>query len=294
MDAHSGETLAQPSAPKNCPNQEGNGKRSESSGTGVRDMLEMPLMEHLRELRSRIIWSAVAILLASIGCFSFSETIFALLTEPYYLYFPPESLIGTGPAEAFVLRLKVAFFAGILIASPIIFLQVWLFVAPGLYPHEKKYVVPFIIISTGLFLLGSYLCYQTILPLSFAFFVEQYRTVAVTPQIRVSEHLSLTLRLLIAAGAMFEAPVLSFFLTRMEVITHKTLLKGTKMAIVGAFLLSGIITPTADMLTQTLFALPLMTLYAISVGVSWAARPRAVESGLEGSTGRGPEGTRQV
>jgi sec-independent protein translocase protein TatC len=235
---------------------------------------EMPLLEHLKELRTRLLYSLLGIFVGMALSFTYSHPLFEIVTRPYFLFFPPESLIGTGPAEAFVLRLKLAFFAGVFLTSPFLFYQVWLFVAPGLYDKEKKLVIPFVGVSTFLFSAGGYLCYEYLLPLCFSFFKSQYQIVGVTPQIRVSEHLSLTLRLIIASGILFELPLLTFFLARFDFLTHHTLIKGFRYAVVGCFIVSAVVTPTGDMLTQTLFAMPLLGLYMVSIGVAWIGTRR--------------------
>jgi len=233
----------------------------------------MTLIDHLKELRIRLVYCIVFLTIGTFLLFSFSSYTFNFLAIPYFSHFPQESLIGTGPAEAFLLKLKVAFFAAILATSPLLFHQVWLFVRPGLYEHERKMVIPFIACTTLLFLFGAWLSYKTILPLTYSFFYDQYKSIGVTPQIKISEHLSLTTRLMLGCGLAFETPIITFFLARGGIITSSKLLGWGRYAIVGVFVLSGIITPTGDVLTQTLFAIPLMILYGVSILVArWVER----------------------
>lgn len=239
---------------------------------------EMPVLEHLGELRRRLVVSAIAITLGAFFTYSFSTEVFAILTKPYFDYFPPNSLIGTGPAEAFILKLKVAIFTAFFVTSPILFHQVWLFIAPGLYDHERRLVFPFVISTTTLFLLGSWLCYTFIVPVTFAFFREQYASIPVTPQIRITEHLSLMLKAIVGFGAIFETPVLAFFLGRFGIVTHHMLIRWARYAVVVIFILAAVLTPTPDVLTQTLFALPLLVLYGFSILiVKWTGKTERTE-----------------
>lgn len=226
---------------------------------------EMPVLEHLGELRRRLMVSVAAVILGAFFTYTFSTQIFEVLTKPYFDYFPADSLIGTGPAEAFILKLKVAIVTSFFLVSPVLFHQVWLFISPGLYDHERRLVFPFVASTTVLFLLGSWLCYAFIVPVTFAFFREQYASIPVTPQIRISEHLSLMLRAIIGFGVIFETPVLAYFLGRFGVLDHHMLIRWSRYAAVVIFVLAAILTPTPDVLTQTLFALPLFVLYGISI-----------------------------
>ena len=235
---------------------------------------EMNIFEHLAELRTRLLWCVAYLIIGTFGTFHYATELFAIFTSPYYLAFPEASLIGTGPAEAFILKLKVSFFAALFLTSPLLFHQVWLFVAPGLYDSEKRMAIPFIIISTALFSLGCWLCYETILPVTFQFLESQYQSIGVRPTIRVSEHLTLTLRLMVGFGAAFEFPVLVFFLARSGLVTSRNLIAWYQYAIIGVFVIAAIVTPTPDVVTQTLFALPLLILYTISIVVAKVAEPK--------------------
>ena len=163
-----------------------------------------------------------------------------------------------------MIRLKVAFFAGALLVSPLLFAQVWLFVAPGLYPQERKLFVPFIFITTTLFLFGVWLCYTMVLPIAYDFFNAEYRAVGVTPTIKISEHLSTMVTTLLGFGVVFEMPVLAFLLGRLGVLTHHTLIRGARYAIVLFFVIAAVLTPP-DVLSQFLMAGPLVLLYGVSI-----------------------------
>lgn len=235
----------------------------------------MTFFDHLRDLRKKIL--KVLLIIISGACLSYyyAEDLFKLLSEPFFQYFPANSLIGTGPAEAFVLKLKIAIFSGFILTSPLTFFQLWLFISPGLYEKERKLALPFVLVASTLFISGCYLCYKLILPFTFGFFREQYDSIGITPQIRVSEHLSLLIFALISFGAMFELPVVTFILAKIGIITHNMLLKWWRYAVVVIFILAAVITPTPDVLTMTLFACPMLILYGVSIGVAWAVGGRA-------------------
>jgi sec-independent protein translocase protein TatC len=229
-----------------------------------REIGEMDLFGHLRELRKRIVNSLIAILIGSIVAYSFTREIFDFLSRPYFDAFPDNILIGTGLAEAFILKLKVAFFAGIVLASPVLFLQLWFFIAPGLYERERRLAFPFVVSTTGLFLLGVWFCYRWVFPFAFEFFREEYLSIGVTPTVRISEHLALMIQGLVGFGAVFQLPVIAFFLGQLGIIDDRTLIGGARYAVVIIFVLSAILTPP-DVLTQFLMAGPLLVLYGISI-----------------------------
>ena len=244
---------------------------------------DMGLLEHLQELRTRLAVCAGAVLCLSIVAYFFSEPVFAFLCRPFYAAFPNERMIGTGPAEAFLLKLKVAFFCGIILAMPILAWQLWLFIAPGLYPRERNLVWPFVLSSSLLFALGAGFSYYAILPLAFGFFQEQYASISLAPAIRLSEQLSATVMGLLAFGLVFELPVIAFFLARLSVITADHLTSHWRLAIVLIFIISAILTPP-DVLTQFLMAAPLVLLYGISIIVVRLAAPRPEASSLRRQT----------
>ena len=225
---------------------------------------ELDFFDHLRELRKRLIYSFLALFVGAIVAYNFSQEVFAILCAPYHFAFPNQMLIGTGPAEAFMIRVKVAFFVGAIIMSPVIFAQVWLFVSPGLHDHEKKMFIPFVVLSCGLFLLGMTLCYKGVLPLAFKFFNDQYTEIGLTPSIKIGELLSLMVTSLLGFGAVFELPIIAYFMGRSGIIDHHTLIGGARYAIVLIFVVSAILTPP-DVLSQFMMATPLLILYGISI-----------------------------
>lgn len=232
----------------------------------------MDLLDHLRELRKRLILSILAVLLASTIGYFYTGPVFRLLSGPYFEAFPGQIMIGTGPAEAFVLRLKLSVFSGIMLASPFLFLQLWLFVSPGLYSEEKRLVVPFLLSTTLLLLGGVWFCYQVVMPFSFAFFYDQYRELGITPTITISEHMSFMTWGILGFGLVFEMPVVAYFLAKLGTIDSRMLIGGFRYAVVVIFVVAAVLTPP-DVLTQFLMAGPLLILYGISIVVVHFTRP---------------------
>ncbi len=226
---------------------------------------EMGLFDHLRELRKRLIIAIVAVAVGAIVAYSYSASIFIYINKPFVEAFSSE-VVGLGPAEAFTIRVKVSLFAGALFMSPVLFWQLWLFIAPGLYDKEKKMVIPFVAISTLLFLSGVWLCYSAILPLAYQFFHDQYKEIGLQATVRISEHLSTVVTTLLGFGAVFELPVVCYFLGRLGLIDHHTLIGGARYAVVLIFIVSAVLTPP-DVLSQILMAVPLLLLYAVSIFV---------------------------
>jgi len=239
--------------------------------------VQMPLTAHLEELRWRLIKSLLAIAVAFIATYNLAEFLFTFLTRPLLAINPgPVELIGTGVTEAFFTKLKVSFIAAIFLASPVIFYQAWMFVAPGLYDQEKRYVRPFVFFATVFFVLGAAFCYWVVFPVGYRFFIEEYESIGVSPSIRISEYLSFSARMLLAFGVTFEMPVVTFFLARMGLIHYRTMLAYGRYAVLVIFIVAGVLTPGPDVASQLLMAGPLLVLYALSIGVAYMfGTPRA-------------------
>jgi sec-independent protein translocase protein TatC len=243
--------------------------------------VKMPLTAHLEELRWRLIKALVAIGVAFIVCYNFAEALFDLLTRPLLaLNIAPHAagqaadagvvhLIGTGVVEAFFTKLKVSLIAGIFVAIPVILYQIWQFVAPGLYDKEKRYVRPFVFFGTCFFVAGAVFCYELVLPVGYRFFIEQYATIQVSPEIRISEYLSFTARMLLAFGFTFELPVITFFLARLGIVTHRMMLSYARYAVLVIVIVAAMLTPGPDVASQLLMAGPLLVLYGLSIGVAY-------------------------
>ncbi len=228
----------------------------------------MPLLEHLVELRDRLVRAGLALLIALCLALPFGEEIYRWLTAPALPYFPEGGgLIFTEPAESFITHLKVSLFAAILLTLPMLFYQAWSFVAPGLYKRERRFVVPFVVTSTAFFLAGAAFCYYGVLPWAMRFFLSVGLETA-TPQIKVASYLSFITRMLLAFGAVFELPLAIFFLARVGLVTAAGLAKSRRYAIVIIFAVAALMTPP-DPITQILLGLPLIALYEVGI---WTAK----------------------
>jgi sec-independent protein translocase protein TatC len=237
---------------------------------------KLPLTSHLEELRTRLIRSLIAIAVAFAIAYNFKEKLFEILTRPLIKALPQNSfLIYTGLPEAFFNYLKISFFAALILASPYLLFQIWKFVSPGLYSSEKKHVAPFVISATLLFVGGVLFGYYIVLPPAFKFFVE-YSTDFLKPMFSLKEYLSLSTKLLLAFGVVFEIPVFIYFLSRIGLVNAKMLAAKRKYAILIIFIVAAILTPTPDAFTQCLMAVPMMILYEIGIFVSrWAGKTRS-------------------
>ena len=253
--------------------------------------VKMPLTAHLQELRWRLIKALAATAVGFFVCYNFADWLFEVLTRPLLAINTAATtagsgggadvvhLIGTGVVEAFFTKLKVSAIAAIFVASPVILYQIWQFIAPGLYDTEKRYARPFVLFGTFFFVAGAWFCYAMVLPVGYQFFMEQYGTIRVSPQIRISEYLSFTARMLLAFGATFELPVITFFLARLGLVTHRMMLGYLRYAILVIFIVAAVLTPGPDVASQLLMAGPLLLLYGLSIGVAYFfAKPRPQEN----------------
>jgi sec-independent protein translocase protein TatC len=238
----------------------------------------MSLTGHLAELRTRLIRALLATAVGFGLAYFWAAELVTFLVRPLIAQGLAVDVIGTGVTDAFFTKLKVSAIAGIFAASPVIFFQVWRFVSPGLYAREKRVAFPFSIAATTFFLAGAAFCYVVVFPVAFRFFLEQFASIALGPQIRISEYLTFASRMLLAFGVTFELPVASFFLARVGLITHRTLLDGARYAVVVIFVVAAVLTPGPDVASQLLMAAPLLVLYVLSIGVAYAfGRPPATE-----------------
>lgn len=233
----------------------------------------MTLTEHLEDLRWGLLRSVLAIVIASSVCYYFSDAIFGFMVAPLRQNLPPgQNLIGTSVTEAFFSEIKVALAAGVLFSSPYIFYQVWRFVAPGLSGNEKKLVVPFVLCATLFFVGGAYFCYRIVLPIAFKYFIEQYATMGVTPAIRIGEYFTFFFRMVLAFSVTFELPVFTFFLVRLGIWNYRLMISSFRYALIAIFVLAAMLTPTPDVINQSLLALPMLVLYVLSIGVAYVWR----------------------
>jgi sec-independent protein translocase protein TatC len=250
---------------------------------------KMPLLEHLVELRRRLIYSFIAFILAFLVCYHFSQDIFAFLVRPLADALkdrPDAHMIFTALHEAFFTYLKVGFWAALFVSFPVIASQIWMFVAPGLYRHEKKAFLPFLVATPVLFLMGAALVYYVIFPMAWHFFLSFQASggdgalpIEVAP--KVDQYLSLSMQLIFAFGLGFELPVLLMLLVRVGIVSSSGLARNRRYAIVGAFIAAAVLTPP-DVLSQFSLAIPLIILYEISViGGRMIEKSRATREAAE-------------
>jgi len=229
---------------------------------------KLPFTTHLEELRRRLIYAVVAIVLGAIIAFLFAKQLFYFLAQPLVKILPAnQPMIFTALTEAFFTYFKVALLAGFFLASPVVFYQLWKFIAPGLYEHEKKFVIPFVISATVFFILGGAFAYYIVFPFGFKFFLG-FSTDYLKLLPKMNEYFSLSLKLIFAFGIVFEMPVITFFLAKMGVVNGEMLSSKRRYAIVLVFVVAALLTPP-DVGTQLLMAGPLILLYEVSV---WVAR----------------------
>ncbi len=237
------------------------------------DDSKAPLIEHLIELRQRLVWSVVALAIAFAASFYFADEIFGMLVVPLTDAFPPGEgkLVYTKLYEAFFVEIKVAMFAAFFIAFPIISNQLWAFVAPGLYANEKKAFLPFLFATPLLFTAGAALAYYVVMPTAFRFFLGFEGEVGGMTQEALpamGDYLSLVMQFILAFGICFQLPVLLLLLNRAGLVTREQLKGLRRYMVVGAFVLAAILTPP-DVVSQFLLGLPLILLYEVSLAIMW-------------------------
>ncbi|EJP75771.1 MULTISPECIES: twin-arginine translocase subunit TatC [Campylobacter] len=228
------------------------------------------LKPHLVELRKRLAISIFAVIVCFGLCFLFWNPLLAWMTAPLKQALPAGSnIVFTQVQEPFFTAMKVAFFAGLILALPVIFWQFWLFVAPGLYENEKKYVIPFVISATFMFICGAAFCYYVVVPLGFQFLIN-FGGQLFTAMPSIGEYVGFFTKILIAFGISFELPVITFFLAKIGLIDDLILKKYFRYAVVVIFTFSAIVTPP-DVLSQFLMAVPLLGLYGLSILIAKSA-----------------------
>jgi sec-independent protein translocase protein TatC len=229
----------------------------------------MSFLEHLDELRNRLIHSVVAVFVGVGLTFFFHDPIYQFVFEPTRRVLPDGSkLVYTQPGEAFSLHIQIALIAGVIVAAPYIMLQVWRFIAPGLYSREKKLAIPFVVLSTMGFLGGALTNHYIMFPFMMKFF-GSFNSADLLFLPSLDAVFSLYTKFLIAMGLIFQMPTIVMFLAKMHMVTARFLVRNIKYAVLIAFIVSAVITPTADPGTQTLFAMPIIVLYVVSIGIAW-------------------------
>lgn len=223
----------------------------------------MPFLDHLEELRQRLLRCILSIVLLSLGSYFFSKQIMQILLRPYP---HDKTLIFLKPTEGFMVYIKISVFIGIILSLPVIFYQLWKFIAPGLYKKERRYVPMIVFLSTFFFLTGALFCYFIIIPFGLNFLLG-FTTGQLEPNIQISEYLKFVTMLIMVFGIIFELPLLSFFLTKMGLLTPDFLRSKRRYGIVVIFIVAAILTPP-DVITQLFLAGPLIILYEVSIWVS--------------------------
>lgn len=248
---------------------------------------EAPLLEHLIELRKRLIYCAIAIVVLMVGCFLISKNIFDILLVPYrgvYANDPTHTieLIYTAPQELFFTELNLAFFGAIFLGFPFLATQIYLFMAPGLYKHERKALVPYLIATPVFFVMGALMVYFTVLPMALHFFAGM-ETEEIKLMPRVSEYLGFAMTLILAFGVCFQLPVVLTLLAQIDLVNVEMLKKGRRYAIVGILIVAALITPP-DPISQIGLALPMYALYELAIlSVRFVQKRRETKLAAEAS-----------
>jgi sec-independent protein translocase protein TatC len=262
------------------------------------DDRELPLLDHLIELRNRLVYSCAAILAGFLLCYFFAEDIYGFLVQPLADIYQGQTgrrMIYTGLTEAFFTYVKVAFWAGAFLTFPIVATQLWMFIAPGLYRKEKQAFLPFLLATPVLFFAGGAMAYYFIFPLAWRFFIgfetpASETSLPIELEARVSEYLSLVMKLIFAFGLAFQLPVALTLMGRVGLITADQLAKNRKFAIVGIFVVAAVITPP-DVISQVGLAVPILALYELSIlAVRLMERRRAEAEAREEQEAAGAAG----
>ena len=235
---------------------------------------KMSFLEHLDELRKRIVNACIAVGVGVLLTFAFIQKIFDFLLAPTRSALPPGvKLIYTQPGEAFSLYVTVALIAGVVVAAPFIMFQVWMFIAPGLYSNEKRMAIPFVVFTTVGFLLGAAFNHYIAFPFMMKFFAS-FNTPDLAFMPKLEDVFGLYSKMLIGMGIVFQMPTVVYFLAKLKLITARFLARHFKYAFLIIFVLAAVITPTGDMMTQAIFAAPMVGLYLLSIGVAWMVGPK--------------------
>jgi sec-independent protein translocase protein TatC len=231
------------------------------------DLARMSLMDHLEELRKRLMWSVATLAVAFFPCWIFVDEIFAFLQRPIIKLLPPgKKLAYTGITDPFILYFKVAALAAVFAASPFILYQLWRFIAPGLYKHERRYLLPFLFFGSFFFLAGGAFAYYVAFPLAAEFLLKIGG--AFEPVITIERYFGFQMTIILGLGLMFELPIVIFVLSALGLVTPRFLMRNFRWAVVIIFIVAAIITPTSDILNLCVFAIPAILLYLLGVGAA--------------------------
>ena len=250
-----------------------------AASSGEREKEPMPTMgflDHLEELRKRLVYSAIAVAAGAGACWAYREWIYGIMQRPIMDALRargmPEKLVYLNPTDPFNLYVKIAMLGGLFLTCPFVLYQVWMFISPGLYRNEKRYVVPFMISTIALFMAGGYFGYRIAYPMALKFFLGDFSK-QFQPMITIGEYTSLFLSVVLGMGLIFEMPILVFFLSLMGIMSPRFMWKNFRYAILVIFIIAAIVTPTPDVINMCVFAAPMLALYVLSIGVSWMVHP---------------------
>jgi len=249
---------------------------------------KMSFLEHLGELRTRIIWSLIPAVIGLLVAFRFSDYILRFISRP--LTSRGSQLVFLAPTEAFWTSMKISMVAGIFLAMPVILWQVWAFVAPGLHAHERKYAGPFVIVGSLLFLAGGAFALLVVVPFAITFLVSFGQQQGIKDMISVGNHVDFVIKFTLAFGLVFEMPVVITLLSLMGIVTPRFLSKNRKYAILINFVIAAILTPTPDIVNQSLMAGPLCILYEVGILSAWLFSKRAKKPVAEAASAPVPPG----
>jgi sec-independent protein translocase protein TatC len=235
---------------------------------------KMSFLEHLDELRKRIVQSCLGVAVGILASFAFITHIVNFILTPTWKVLPAGSrMIYTQPGEAFGLYIQISLITGIVLAAPWIMYQVWLFIAPGLYANEKKLAIPFVLLSTAGFVGGAAFNHYIVFPWMISFFAS-FNTADLVFMPRLEDVFDLYTKMLIGMGLVFQMPTVVYFLAKMRLVTARFLWRHLKYAVLIIFIVAAVITPSGDMITQTIFAAPMLGLYALSILIAWLVAPK--------------------
>lgn len=241
-----------------------------------RELGSMSFLEHLEELRRRLIWALVWVAAGFGVCWWKADVIYRYMKVPIDAalrnHHLSTDLVYNNPTEPFNMYLKVGLIAGLFVASPFVLYQVWAFIAPGLYRHEKRYVLPFMFSTVGLFLAGGFFAYRIVFPAALDFLIgygEQFK-----PMVTIGEYTDLFLTIIVGLGIVFELPILVFFLSLMGIVSAGWMWRNLRYSILVIFIIAAIVTPTTDIMNMCIFAAPMVALYVVSIAIAWLVHPQ--------------------
>jgi sec-independent protein translocase protein TatC len=236
---------------------------------------QMTFVEHLEELRRRILWAVVCVVVAFAACWIFAADLYDIASAPIRAN-PAVTLAVSRPQDIFGLYMKVTLVASIFLASPLILTQAWLFISPGLYPHERRYAIPFVLSASLLFITGGAFGYYVAFPMAMQFLLDWIVESRLTPIIDAVEYFDLFFSIIVALGIVFQIPAVVFVLSRIGLVSARMLLRFFKHAVLACMVVAAVITPTTDFANMLIIAGPMIVLYAVGIGIAWIFGKRRV------------------